>query len=447
MKKFTIFLLTLIILLNLSACSKKPDSNISSDNNIIISSNHSSEIMESTTSKNNVSKNSSKQQSNSSKNNANLNENTKSDISNSSSTADYKDLVCREISYYSLEEILIENTQNKIKLFIRLPNDWKLTKSSKNTINILRSGKKIGFLTTSALPKYDEEYDAVSFMNNGSDAMAYTARKKVNKKDVFYRVFSFSSVVNEKFYSTNLQIDYTEIDDVSTVSIVDTANIILPSAEIPPLSKTNGSNQILILGNSFINTSQIGGFINDMFNTSDSNFSATAISRGMAHAEDYAEDVQICNSIKSGKYSYLFLCGFYVYKSIPSLYTFKELCKASNTQLVMFPAHNENESIIERALSEHSDVPILSWKNEIDILIDSGVSYSDFCINDSHKHSTPLAGYVGAHMIYRTIFNNTPPSLSYGAPLTNDYVTSKLEYYVSSGGKTAPENIKKYQIN
>ena len=59
MKKITlllpIFLLTIIILLNLSACSKKPDSNISSDNNIIISSNHSSEIMESTTSKNNVS--------------------------------------------------------------------------------------------------------------------------------------------------------------------------------------------------------------------------------------------------------------------------------------------------------------------------------------------------------------------------------------------------------
>ena len=45
---------------------------------------------------------------------------------------------------------------------------------------------------------------------------------------------------------------------------------------------------------------------------------------------------------------------------------------------------------------------------EINSLIKAGRDKWDFCINDAHLHSTPLAGYVGAHMIYRAIYGEVP---------------------------------------
>ena len=65
------------------------------------------------------------------------------------------------------------------------------------------------------------------------------------------------------------------------------------------------------------------------------------------------------------------------------------------------------------------------------MISEKGIDTWDFCIDDQHKHSTPLAGYVGAHMIYRAIFGEIPKkyqsnyfdSASYYATL-GDYVTN-----------------------
>lgn len=119
-----------------------------------------------------------------------------------------------------------------------------------------------------------------------------------------------------------------------------------------------------------------------------------------------------------------------------------------NTEASMQIArYKENIVNVQKAINEHFDTAVLSWKNEINALIDSGVNYDDFCINDVHKHSTPLAGYVGAHMIYRSIFKTTPPSLSDNAPLTNEYVNTKLNNYIASGGKIQHNSVKIYQIS
>ena len=42
------------------------------------------------------------------------------------------------------------------------------------------------------------------------------------------------------------------------------------------------------------------------------------------------------------------------------------------------------------------------------MLIESGVDKWKLCVDDAHKHSTPLAGLVGAHMIYRAIYGEIP---------------------------------------
>jgi hypothetical protein len=90
-------------------------------------------------------------------------------------------------------------------------------------------------------------------------------------------------------------------------------------------------------------------------------------------------------------------------------------CKSSDTNLAIFPAHNESSSLIGTAGMLHPTALFLDWKGEIDSFISSGIDQSHFCIADSHKHSTPLAGYVGAHMIYRAIFDKVPTETSYSA--------------------------------
>ena len=102
--------------------------------------------------------------------------------------------------------------------------------------------------------------------------------------------------------------------------------------------------------------------------------------------------------------------------------------------------------MINLAIENYDDIPVLNWKNEVNALINGGVNYNDFCVNDSHKHSTPLAGYVGAHMIYRTLFKTTPPVLTYNAPLSEDFVKLKLEDYISSGGKITNKNLTVFEI-
>ena len=53
-------------------------------------------------------------------------------------------------------------------------------------------------------------------------------------------------------------------------------------------------------------------------------------------------------------------------------------------------------------------------------------------MNDSVYHSKPLAGYIGAHMIYRAVFGELPQGrLSQTIP--QDYVDQMLGDYVTTG--------------
>lgn len=455
MKKITPLILAFILVLLLSACSMPQADNKNSSLTVTGDNNSTSDFSVSTTS------NSQNEDSNintgSGKNNTKPNESSKPQISsqfttqisskdNTTSAVSYKELICRQIPYDLWEKIQIENKQSKIKLQLELPNDWKFTKYNKTTLNITRAGKNIGIVTSDNLPASAEEFDTICNTVGNTEASMIIARYKENQKDVFYWDYVFATNINGKTYTTKMHINYTELDEHSANDILQNFEIIEPLKPVLDIFKTNGAKQILILGNSFIRTSEIGSFLNDMLSTTENDFSAIAISRGMAHVENYANDTEICSSIKNGNFCYVFICGFYSYESIDALYTLKSACNASNTQLVIFPAHNENTSVLQAVFEEHNDTSVLNWKNEINLLIENGVSYNDFCINDTHQHSKPLAGYVGAHMIYRSIFKNNPPLLSYNAPLTNDYIKTKLKDYVSNG-EIPTNNIKIYEIN
>ncbi len=127
----------------------------------------------------------------------------------------------------------------------------------------------------------------------------------------------------------------------------------------------------------------------------------------------------------AGRYAAVFMCGFYGADDVLALKQYKDACATSNTPLVIFPAHNESYG--DDAADSYPDLMYLNWKGEIDHLITDGIQRSDFCIDDMHQHSTPLAGYVGAHMIYRAIYGEIPKCGAYSD------LAAKLGDYADTG--------------
>ena len=357
----------------------------------------------------------------------------------------YENLSCRTEHSITWRTVQIKHGSTGMSLSVNIPNDWQLSPSGKNTFNILRAGKNIGVITTEDLPKASAEYESLDKFRIYLEAYTQIKRYTEKGKDTYYRCFQFECYEGSESFFLNMRILYMELDDGAVSNMLDSATTILKENPFVPLSQTNGSKEILILGNSFISTSQIGSFLNDMLSSSNSEYRVNAVSIGMASVETFAKDTEICNEIASGRYCYVFICGFYSTYVVGQLVSIIDVCAASGTSLVVFPAHNESQSAIEDAVRTYRNNRFLNWKGEIDALIESGISYNDFCVNDYHKHSTPLAGYVGAHMIYRTLFGS-PPALTASAPLTNQYVNSKLGEYITSGGEIKGSKDNLYTI-
>ena len=189
---------------------------------------------------------------------------------------------------------------------------------------------------------------------------------------------------------------------------------------------------VLIRGNSCIGTSKIGNRLKEMLKNGEKDCTVTAYSRGYARVGTYVNDSSVMASIRAGLYTAVFICGFYGEDEIENLGILKAACDASGTALVIFPAHNEGASIVQRAMATYPSLLCLNWKAELDGLIADGVDRWSLCIDDAHLHSTPLAGYVGAHMIYRALWGEMPFN-----PVSNtlgqDYIDSILGEYAYAG--------------
>ena len=175
-------------------------------------------------------------------------------------------------------------------------------------------------------------------------------------------------------------------------------------------------------------SSNVGSIFQKMCGTS---LSVEAQSRGYARVTTYVQDESVMNQIRSGDYAAVILCGLYDSESLANLEHMVNACASSDTKLAVFPAHNEKRSLIGAVGVMHSSVVLLDWKAEIDSLISSGIDQTHFCIADSHKHSTPLAGYVGAHMIYRAIFGKVPAETLYSEVSRSEIAL--LGEYTSTG--------------
>ena len=341
----------------------------------------------------------------------------------------YKSISCEKIT--NLQEVTFCVSNSRTQIHVMFPKNWTLKKSDQG-YNILRSSKIIGSVAVSA----SADVDASKSVHKDSVEMSgVTMTSHINRiasegETTYTRTISYQYKEAEGNSRTIIiTVPYQQIDDdAAWKMMVKTKKTSAPDPKMGVLPLADDRDCVLILGNSFVGSSKIGSILQKMCGTS---LSVEAQSRGYARITTYVQDESVMDRIRSGDYAAVILCGLYDLESVTNLEHMINACASSNTKLAIFPAHNENASLIGTAGMLHPTALFLDWKGEINSLISSGIDETHFCIADSHKHSTPLAGYVGAHMIYRAIFGKIPAEKSYSEVSKSEI--SLLGDYASTG--------------
>ena len=350
----------------------------------------------------------------------------------------YWKLQCRTIK--SKEDIHFDLGSN-YNLALSFSKDWTLEKID-GGYDIKRESNTIGKISLSKLDS--AEWTVVDDFSRTLNS-TLTVKKFIEKKGEGERAeyrYRFEYNCNPTGTPTvvSLCLNYVELDANAADRLYKQSNISAPTTvQNGMLSKVKDGNY-LILGNSFISSSDIGSILTDMFSLNNKNVNFNAVSRGYAQVGTYTSDSGMMSSIESGNYDAVFICGFYANAEANNLVLLENACKKSNTELIIFPAHNEFEEPIKMARNKCPNLKFLDWRGELNMLIDSGVDKWDLCWNDQHLHSTEYAGLIGAHMIYRAIYGEIPNvdgmysiNIDKAKNMFGDYLTTgcvKVDYEV-----------------
>jgi len=353
----------------------------------------------------------------------------------SQTPADYSTISCRRVTAW--KPLRLKDNYSELKIQLEVPKDWTFTKKDNCTYNIACNGKEIGTLSTQPFEDPEDTAEFSSHKDLDNYIMVY---RQINRHgNDYYRYFELDSERDDNRLVVYWQVQYDQLDEIGAQRMQTGAVTVSKAENFPTLAQTNKAKKLLIIGNSFVNTSKIGSFLRDMLSEGGKNYAVDAVSVGMASIEDVAADNSRMAKIRNGEYCFVFLCGFYSTVDDAECYgDVEDACQSSNTALIAFPAHNESRNSLSTVEMEHPDFQILDWKGELDSLIDSGVNRWDLCYDDTYDHSTPLAGYVGAHMIYRTLFRQVPPATTDASPLAFNKIQEKLGSYVKKDGKVIP---------
>ncbi len=317
----------------------------------------------------------------------------------------YKDIECIKVT--NLKEVSFTTQSGKVMISVNIPADWTL-KTTDSGYDILKGSKVIGNVNNIMGSNYTDQTVNVyqkEITSRGMTITNYVNRDGVENQYRYTRTLWYNYDESRKSKSVVLSFDYNEADSAAIHKMVSRANKVLaPQKNMGVLKSSDQKPKILILGNSFVGTSNIGEILESMCGTK---ADVEAVSIGMATTTTFVQN-GYPQKIRSGNYSVVFMCGLYNTDAYKDFEKIVEACKDSDTKLAIFPAHNENRGEIDNAAIKYTYATLIDWKAEIDALIANGVAESFMCVNDSHNHSTPLAGYVGAHMIYRAVFGENP---------------------------------------
>ena len=345
---------------------------------------------------------------------------------------DYTELECRVPEAYSSQTFAI--TDKRHSLSFPVPSDWTFEKNSDGGYDIMRDVAKIG--TVSYGENSDDEWISVKKKSVPTDlyGVKHSIEKYLYQIETFRHSFEYSYTEDLCELTITVMVDYEEICEETVEKLLYDSDLesLTTETNIGALIDIPKNRPVVFIGNSFIGSSQVATIFKEMIKKEGKSLTVTTRSYGGAQLSDFVSNSSLMNEIRSGAFGTIFLCGFYGGYSQTDMQFMVEACQKGNTTVVIFPAHNENSNSIRLAKKYFPDLICIDWKSEVDALIANGVDPLDMYVEDAHHHSTTLAGYVGAQMVYRAIFGEIPTE-----PLSNvistTYVKSKLGDYVNKG--------------
>lgn len=198
----------------------------------------------------------------------------------------------------------------------------------------------------------------------------------------------------------------------------------IEAKEKEPIDFNGKEVKILILDNSFIDSSKIKLFVEMIAKEKNQNLNVDAIT--------VTSLVQTCNDIDQypkiieGYYDVIFLGGLYDYNDYTSLPKFIDKIKSTNTKIALFPVDNEVQVLVSRAEKIYPSLYCANWNlalDDIKTLTDFKEKYLSF--TNEYKHSNELTGYIGACIIYSFLYNTTPDCIT-----TADYMVQQYKSYI-----------------
>ncbi len=343
----------------------------------------------------------------------------------------YEDIECKTSKGTKFRYFSFDDKDNYV-LSLSLPVEWTIDADDVG-YSLSRDGEKIGSIKLGRTINMPTE-TVCYHEKNSSEGVAYEWSIISNGNTFTHRIV-YDCKMGENNRSITLDVKYEDLDELALKKARFSSSIKKSRTDSGlgtiNLSARPGEKPILILGNSFVGSSRVGAIFESMCEASSKNrYDVIWDSQGMATVSQNWSEYE--EPMRNGSYAAVFMCGFYGSGDVIAFERFVDLCKASNTPIVIFPAHNESNGA--NAANSYSYAHYLNWKGELDTLISNGVDRWDLCVDDYYDHSLPLAGYVGAHMIYRTLFGEMPPILNeYDNGLYHSTVTQKLGDYVQTG--------------
>ena len=344
----------------------------------------------------------------------------------------YLDIPIQKPRGYMSREYGLKNSSFYVKLKFYL--DWERIDDGEGGCSLWRNGAEIGRIIAGEAPDANEwktvyRKDSVPSVLNVTE---YLERCGTGETLRFRHRFCYRYMERGEERLITLMLNYGEADTYVQNQLRDNALFIEHHTDPMYGALSHLQNKpIIVLGNSFIASSCIDYIYNEIAAKSGKLPMMDAQARGYASISTYANDSALLARIAKGEWSAVFLCGFYG-RDETSVGIIKNACNKSNTQLIIFPAHNESDAMLNTSISPHPELLKINWKREIDLLIGEGRSKWDFCINDAHLHSTELAGYVGAMMIWRAIWGEMPNVTLTSGLIDQEWADSILGEYLKS---------------
>ena len=344
----------------------------------------------------------------------------------------YLDIPIKKPAGFAIKDYAIKNSS--IALMMKFYLNWEHVEDGEGGYLLMSNGKEIGHLMSGAAE--DVADWKTIYQKDGNpkrlDVTEYLERYGTGETLRFRHRFCYRFMECGKEQLITLTINYGEINEYLQKELRE--NVMHREHCSDPMYGALAHLQdkpLLVLGNSFIPSSSIVYIYNDIAQSSGKNQVMYGQSRG--YVGTYARDTELMNRIANGEWGAVFICGFYNIV-IDELGVIKRACEKSGTELIIFPAHNESDVMIDQARGAYPDLFCINWKREVDQLINEGRSRWDFCVDDGHMHSTPLAGYVGAMMIWRAIYGEMPDVklTKTSAVLNQEWADSILGEYLES---------------